>query len=67
MAEEIKLEELKYKELLSIKELAVYLGVNRCLVTKLQKQENFPKPALIMSKKKWKKSDIEAYIESTKK
>lgn len=54
------------KELLNQKELGEYLGVSKFVIWQLQKKEEFPKPVLIMNTKKWKKLDIDAYIESQK-
>jgi predicted DNA-binding transcriptional regulator AlpA len=54
------------KELLTINELAEHLGVHRCTITKLQKKTDFPKPIMILTQKKWKRSEIDAYLEKTR-
>ncbi len=53
-------------ELLDQKELGEFLGVSKFIIWQLQKKEDFPKPVKIMSKKKWKKSEIEEYLEKTR-
>jgi excisionase family DNA binding protein len=57
---------MKQKELLTITELAEHLGVHRCTITKLQKNKDFPKPVMILTQKKWKRSEIDAYLEKTR-
>ena len=52
---------------LSIKELCEYLGITRttfCLMRKTN--PDFPKPIKIMASGKWKKSEIDSYLEGTR-
>jgi predicted DNA-binding transcriptional regulator AlpA len=43
------------------------LGINRVTLWRLQKEdEKFPKPIIILSQKKWKKSEIDEYLEKTR-
>lgn len=60
-------EELCGDEYLSPKEVAARLGTSCCGLGKLQKKDDFPKPVMMKSKKKWKRKDIESYIEGTRK
>jgi excisionase family DNA binding protein len=55
------------EKLLSINELCEYLGISRVKLWQLRQDNNFPKPINLGTQQKWKKSEIEAYIESTRK
>ena len=55
------------KELLTQNEITTMLGINRVTLWRLQKEDkNFPKPMIILSQKKWKKSEIDEYLEKTR-
>lgn len=54
------------KEILSIKEVCEYLSITRTTLWKLEKDEKFPKPVMILSQKKWKRSEIEEYLNKTR-
>jgi predicted DNA-binding transcriptional regulator AlpA len=53
-------------KLLDQKELGEYLGMSKVTIWKLQKDSNFPKPVIILTKKKWKRSEIDLYLEGTR-
>ena len=53
-------------KLLDQKELAEYLGMSKVTVWKLQKEKDFPRPIVILTKKKWKRSEIDEYLERTR-
>jgi predicted DNA-binding transcriptional regulator AlpA len=53
-------------KLLDQGQLCKYLEVSKFTVWKLQKEKDFPKPVMILSKKKWRKSEIDAYLEKTR-
>jgi predicted DNA-binding transcriptional regulator AlpA len=57
----------KLGEMLSMKDIMGLFGVTRQAVHRWIKRPDFPKPSKIVGKLLWKKSEIEAYIESTKK
>jgi predicted DNA-binding transcriptional regulator AlpA len=55
-------------KLLGQREVWEYLGITRAGLYKLQKTDkNFPKPMIVLSLKKWKRSEIDAYLEGTRK
>lgn len=55
------------KELLTQNEVATILGIRRETFWRLQKEDsNFPKPVMILTQKKWKRSEIDAYLEKTR-
>jgi predicted DNA-binding transcriptional regulator AlpA len=53
-------------KLLDQGELQEYLGMSRFTIWKLQKKDDFPKPIKILTKKKWKRSEIDEYLEKTR-
>jgi predicted DNA-binding transcriptional regulator AlpA len=54
------------KELLTQNEVSVILGINRTTLWKLQKEDAaFPKPIMILTQKKWKRTEIDAYLNRT--
>jgi predicted DNA-binding transcriptional regulator AlpA len=54
-------------KLLGQQELWEYLGITRAGLYKLQKtDESFPKPVKVLSLKKWRKSEIDEYLEKTR-
>jgi predicted DNA-binding transcriptional regulator AlpA len=53
--------------LLDIKELIEYLHISRAGFYNLLKKKGFPKPLLVIEKKLWRQSEIDAYLESTRK
>jgi len=56
------------KETLNMKELTEYLKVDRMTITRWVKTSlNFPKPSKIGRKNLWRKSEIDEYLEQTKK
>ena len=54
------------KEILNIKEVCEYLSITRTTLWRLEKEESFPKPIMILSQKKWKRSEIDEYLEKTR-
>jgi predicted DNA-binding transcriptional regulator AlpA len=54
------------EKLLDQNQLCEYLEVSKFTVWKLQKEKDFPKPVMILSKKKWKRSEIDEYLEKTR-
>jgi predicted DNA-binding transcriptional regulator AlpA len=54
------------KELLTQNEVSTILGIRRETFYRLQKDPNFPKPIMILSQKKWRKSEIDMYLEGTR-
>ena len=63
LIQEVKMVE---KELLTQNEVAMILGIRRETFWRLQKEESFPKPIMILSQKKWKRSEIDEYLEKTR-
>jgi predicted DNA-binding transcriptional regulator AlpA len=55
------------KEILNIKELCEYLSVTRTTIWRLENEDpNFPKPIKILTQKKWRRSEIDEYLEGTR-
>jgi predicted DNA-binding transcriptional regulator AlpA len=54
------------KELLTQNEVATIMGIRRETLWRLQKDPNFPKPIMILTQKKWKRSEIDEYLEKTR-
>ena len=54
-------------KLFDISELIKYLHISRAGFYNLQKKDDFPKPVLVIEKKLWKKSEIDSYLEGTRK
>ncbi|MDR2267919.1 MAG: AlpA family phage regulatory protein [Holosporaceae bacterium] len=54
------------KEILNIKEVCEYLSITRTTLWRLEKNPDFPKPIMILSQKKWRKSEIDMYLEGTR-
>jgi predicted DNA-binding transcriptional regulator AlpA len=55
------------KELLSITNLCNYLGVSRPGLFVVRRDDpNFPKPVLFNKKQLWRRSEIDAYLENTR-
>jgi predicted DNA-binding transcriptional regulator AlpA len=58
----------KLEEMLSMKDLVKAFGVTRQAIHRwIKERPNFPRPSKIVGKLLWKKSEIDAYIESTRK
>jgi predicted DNA-binding transcriptional regulator AlpA len=58
---------IQNKEILNSKELCQYLSMTRTTLWRLEKEDlNFPKPVMILSQKKWKRSEIDEYLEKTR-
>ena len=56
------------RETLNMKELTEYLKVDRATINRwVKSNSNFPKPSKAGRKNLWKRSEIEAYLESTRK
>jgi excisionase family DNA binding protein len=56
------------KETLNMKELTEYLKIDRMTVTRwVRSNPKFPKPSKAGRKNLWKKSEIDEYLESTRK
>jgi predicted DNA-binding transcriptional regulator AlpA len=55
------------EEMLSSKDIQKSLGVTRECLQRWIKNTDFPKPYKVVGKNLWKKSEIEAYIDSTRK
>ena len=53
--------------MLQMEELIKTFKVARTTIYEWMKKDNFPKPCKIGHKNFWKKSEIEAYLESTRK
>ena len=57
----------KLDDMLSMKDIMQLFGVTRQAIHRWIKLPDFPKPSKIVGKLLWKRSDIEAYIESQRK
>ncbi len=57
----------KEKEMISMSELKALFGVTRQAIHRWIKTPQFPKPYKVMGKLLWKRSEIDAYLESTRK
>jgi predicted DNA-binding transcriptional regulator AlpA len=57
----------KIEEMISMNDITELFGVTRQSVHRWIKHPDFPKPFKIVGKLLWKRSEIEAYIESTRK
>lgn len=56
------------KELLTINDLCKYLSITRTALFIVRRDdENFPKPLLFNKKQLWKKTEIDDYLERTRK
>lgn len=54
-------------KMVEMKDIVEFFGVARRTIYEWIKHANFPKPAKIGHKNFWKKSEIEAFIESKRK
>ncbi|MDR0580917.1 MAG: helix-turn-helix domain-containing protein [Holosporaceae bacterium] len=54
-------------ELVTSKEVCEFLKISKVTLWSLEKKEIFPRAILIGKKKRWKRSEIEAYLESARK
>jgi predicted DNA-binding transcriptional regulator AlpA len=54
-------------KMLQMKDLMEVFGVSRATIYEWVKKEGFPKSYKIGGKNFWKRSEIEAYLESTRK
>jgi predicted DNA-binding transcriptional regulator AlpA len=54
------------KEILNSNEVCEYLSITRTTLWRLEKEPNFPQPVKILSQKKWKRSEIDEYLEKTR-
>jgi predicted DNA-binding transcriptional regulator AlpA len=56
------------EENFDMKDLAKFIKVNRCTINRWKKNNpDFPRPFRVGRKLLWKKSEIEEYMESTRK
>lgn len=53
----------KPHELMTLKQVQGYLGVSYNTLKKAIREGRFPAPALILGRQRWRKEDLDSYVE----
>lgn len=52
--------------LLRQRDLMEFMSISRATLWRIQKHKDFPKPVIIMGCKRWRREDVEAWLEGKK-
>ncbi len=48
------------------RDLMAIMNISRATLWRMQRQQNFPKPVILMGCKRWQRGDLEVWLEARK-